>query len=109
MTQSTLAFPSKRAPQAGSPLRLALELNPDGALVCTGDTLKDYLLKVKPHGFGWDAASGRWRRPGPGGRDAAHRLAAQLEHFWYLECTRRLGSRGRWPLFLHRAPRAGEL
>ena len=87
MTQSTLAFPSKRAPQAGSPLRLALELNPDGALVCTGDTapLKDYLLK--PHGFGWDAASGRWRRPGPGGRDAAHRLAAQMQADGQAELT----------------------
>ena len=87
MTQSTLAFPSKRAPQAGSPLRLALELNPDGALVCTGDTapLKDYLLK--PHGFGWDSASGRWRRPGPGGRDAAHRLAAQMQADGQAELT----------------------
>ena len=87
MTQSTLAFSSKRAPQAGSPLRLALELQPDGALVCTGDTapLKDYLLK--PHGFGWDSASGRWRRPGPGVRDAAHRLAAQMQADGQAELT----------------------
>lgn len=59
-------------------LRLGLELHPGDVLVCSGDTasVKDYLLK--PYGFVWQS-SGGWRRPGPGGREAAESIRATVE------------------------------
>lgn len=73
-----MCFPSKRSKDEPPAPRLHLELHTDGALICTGDTapIRDYLLK--PYGFVW-TGSGRWRRPGPSGRQALDSFRRVIE------------------------------